>query len=180
MAGESTLLARDRVARLPAPPAYLTIEDARRTIDDAFHFPPPITDVTLSGALTSAGGAHLELNSPSRLDGDSGMIDFLTSETGTCYGEVYVHLAGAVQGASYLGQLRCVADIAHGHEADASVVVNVFGGQGGSQFGRIMVRQRSLVVPFILSGAIAGQAWVAFNPVGLSNWHVYDVRVRKL
>ena len=170
------------IHRLPGPPAYLTVEEARRIIDDAFHFKftEPITDVTLSAALTNAGGAYLELNSPSYLECDNGVIQWLASATGTCYGEIYVHLPGAAAGATYLGQMRCAGEAAFGHEGDAYIAVNVFGSQGGSQFGRILFRQSPMVVPFMVTPVQGSQPWVAFNPSGMRNWHVYDVRVRKV
>jgi hypothetical protein len=171
----------DRAARLvPAPPAFLSHEDALRAIEAiGFLLPKPISDVTLSGALTNDGGAYLELNVPSAVDGDSGLIQFLPSG-GTCGGEVYLHLPGAAQGASYLGQLRCATEIAHGHHSDAYIGVNVFGGQGGPQYGRCMARHGPMVVPFLLSGVQVVKPWVAFHPSGLFSWRVYDVRVRKV
>ena len=168
------------VHRVPAPPAFLSHEDAIRAIEAiGFLLPKPITDVTLSGALTNDGGAYLELNTPSTLDGDTGMIQFLASG-GTCGGEVYLHLPGAAQGASYLGQLRCASEIAYGHQSDAYIGVNVFGGQGGAQYGRCMVRHSPMIVPFLLSSVQTVKPWVAFHPSGLFSWRVYDVRVRRV
>ena len=169
------------------PPALLAEEDARRLIDvmqykaiEVLRRPPALDSVTLSGSLTNTGSAWLELSSASIVNGETGLMEWLPRLDGTCHGEVYLHLPGAVAGASYIGQLRCRADVVHSPRDVPYVAVNVFGGKGGSQYGRLMVQQRQMVVPFLLSDVLGADPWIAFHPSGLRQWSVYDVSVRKL
>ncbi len=170
------------------PPEYLSDDAIGRVIDqmsyrdvaELLHFPTPITNVTLSGKLTNAGGAYLELNTPSVVDGESGVIAYMTALDGACHGELYMQMPGARAGASYLGQLRCQVEPVYGQSQNAYIACNVFGGKAGSQYGRLLYQQASMVVPFIVSDVVAEKPMVAFNPGGMRNWRVFDVMVRKV
>ncbi len=168
-------------------PDLLTHEKARPLLDrmqyqitDALRLPATITDVTLSGALTNSGGAWLELNSPSIVNADTGRMEWLGGAGSTCFGEIYLHLPGAEMGASYFGQLRCSVEPAFRQELTAYIGVNVFGGSGGSQYGRLTVQRSPMIVPFVIPKVAAPGPWVAFYPSGLQNWRVADVSVTKL
>ena len=171
---------------LEPAPELLSREAAQRALStmefrviDRIRLPAILTDVTLSASLTNSGGAWLELNTPSVVDADTGIIDWLP-DGGSCHGELYVHLSGAVAGASYLGQLRCRVEVVHGQEQSAFVGVNVFGGAGGAQYGRMMIQNRVMSVPFFVPQATGADAWVAFHPSGLRSWRVFDVNIKKL
>jgi hypothetical protein len=160
--------------------AHRVIQEMRLRITDSLRLAPVLKDVTLSASLTNSGGAWLELNSPSDVNADTGIIEWLPDLDGSCHGELYVHLPGTVAGASYLGQLRCAAVAVYGQESNAYVAVNVFGGAGGAQYGRLMLQHSPMVVPFFLPQAGSAEAWVAFNPSGMRSWRVYDVAIKKL
>ena len=170
------------------PPEFLPEDAVGRVIDqmkfrdiaELLHFPTPITSVTLSGKLTNSGGAYLELNTPSVVDGESGVIAYMNDIDGACHGELYIYLPGARAGASYLGQLRCQVEPVYGQSQNAYIACNVFGGKAGSQYGRLYYAQPQMVVPFLVSDVVSEKPLVAFNSGGMRNWRVFDVSVRKV
>jgi len=173
------------------PVEFLTLSQARdvlRAIATPIQslFPPAISDITLSGAVMQAPGAYLELNVPSYVDGNSGEITFLQTNGPHTGGEVYLRLLGLAEGATYLGQMRCAADLSGSEEG--AIAVNVFGGAQGTQFGQVRVTQRSLSVPFVFVSSRGpvpfheadNAPMVAFNPVRLRNWFVHDIRIQRV
>jgi len=169
-----------------APAPYLTLNEAMLVLEDVRGiFAPPITDVMLSGAAMNVDSVFLELNEATHVDGNTGEISFMGSG-GPCGGEVYVRLLGLQQGATYLGQLRCAAEVIPG--ADSAVAVNVFGGAQGTLFSQVKVTVRSLSVPFVFVSArgpvpmhqAEDAPMVAFHPMQLKNWYVHDVRIQRV
>lgn len=171
---------------LHPPAAWLTLEDALRLITPVRTiFPPPLEDETLSGARMNAGGAYLELNVPTFVNGNDGVISFMGSGR-PCGGEVYVRMPGVRPDMTYLGQLRCVGEPMG---PEAAIGVNVFGGGQGTLSSEVRVFPgKAMVVPFVLAHP-AGPTptfdnekapLAAFHPINLRNWFVQDVRVQRV
>lgn len=179
-----------KIASGVQPVEFLTLAQARgilNALDKPIRlFPEAISDLTLSGAATQLPSAYLELNVPTYVDGNTGEISFMAHEGGLCGGEVYVRLLGLERGATYLGQMRCAAEVAQ--RDPAAVAVNIFGGAQGTQFGQVRVTQRAMAVPFVFvspRGPVplyeaADAPMVAFHPVNLRNWFVHDIRIQRV